>query len=126
AGALIAEGLKRARVPWVECIAQMGEFSDFLLRAGFARVGEVAPPPPAAWLGNWLRENKLPPEALHAPDLPPPVQRRLAQLARSRIQTGHGSRRARARGLDAGQLHRAIARLHARPGYFLWSRDAQR
>ncbi len=130
---LIRAGLERLGVPRVECVAQMGAFSDFLLAAGFRHAGEVAPPATVRRLDEFLRRHGIAPAALIEPvsraacleALPAREARRLQsllnQLLRTRIETGFGSRRGRA-GFDTeAMLRKAISRLGARPGYFLWS-----
>lgn len=132
---LIRAGLERLGVPHVECVAQMGAFSDFLLSAGFRHAGEVAPPATVRRLDAFLRRHGIAPAALLEPAsraacleaLPPAQARRLRsllnQLLRARIETGFGSRRGRA-GFDGeAMLRKAISRLGARPGYYLWSRS---
>jgi GNAT superfamily N-acetyltransferase len=130
---LIEHGLQALDVPYVECIAQMGAFSDFLLRAGFQRVCAMAPPPQARALLRFCERRDIPPRALADPvardaileALPDAdrvaLQRHLNALAVSRVNTGHGSLRRRG---DVGEpaLHAALARLGARPEYFLWTR----
>jgi GNAT superfamily N-acetyltransferase len=131
---LIRAGLERLGVPHVECVAQMGAFSDFLLAAGFRNAGEIAPPATVRRLAAFLQRRGIEPAALLEPAsrdaclqaLPPGQARRLhsllSQLVRSRVETGFGSRRGRD-GFDAElTLRKALARLGARPAYFLWSR----
>lgn len=131
---LIRAGLQRLGVAHVECVAQMGAFSDFLLSADFRHAGEVAPPATVRRLAAFLRRHGIEPATLLEPasrmacleSLPPRESRRLHsllhQLLRARIETGFGSRRGRG-GFDTeAMLRKAISRLGARPGYFLWSR----
>jgi GNAT superfamily N-acetyltransferase len=122
AGRLIAAGLARVPTRYVECIAQMGDFSDFLLRAGFERVADINPPPAAARLRQRMQLHGLTQSDLLRGDLPGDVATALRQFARSRVQTGNGARRKRALELDPELLRRALARLGARPAYFLWRR----
>jgi hypothetical protein len=115
----------------------MGEFSDFLLAAGFERAGEIAPPPAARALIAFaarhridlrrLVERRSRAALLNA--LPEKIAARLLRkmhaLALSRIQTGFGSlRRSRSsrRRIPESLLRRALARVQARPAYFLWRR----
>ncbi len=133
AGRLIRHALGQARVSYVECIAQMGVFSDFLLRAGFRRICALKPPRQAAALLRFCSRRDIPAETLADPvardailaALPQAdreaLQRHLRALAESRVNTGHGSGRRRLGPPDAA-LDRALARIHARPDYFLWTR----
>ncbi|MCB9933911.1 MAG: hypothetical protein H6841_10870 [Planctomycetes bacterium] len=134
-GLLIRAGLQHLGVKHVECVAQMGAFSDFLLAAGFRYAGEIAPPTTVRRLAEFLQRHGIAPtallrpesreaciEALHEQDAGR-LRKLLEQLLRARVETGFGSRRGRA-GFDAeGMLRKAIARLGARPAYFLWSRE---
>ena len=122
AGRLIAAGLERTTARYIECIAQMGDFSDFLLRAGFARVADINPPPAASRLLQRMQLHGLTQADLLRDDLPRDVCTALRQFARSRVQTGNGARRRRAASPDPELLRRALARLYARPAYFLWRR----
>lgn len=123
---LLRRTLPLLGVPFVECLAQMGRHSSFLRAAGLSHMGAVRPPAAAARLvalaqrlgvdtqelADPLRREQL--LAQH-PALRAPVR----ALAVSRIESGHGS--LRRRGADAGGLvSRALARLHARPAYFVW------
>ncbi len=130
---LIKHGLQALDMPYVECIAQMGAFSDFLLRAGFRRVCAMEPPPQARALLRFCERRDIPARALRDPaarsaildalpqDDRAALQRLLRALGESRVNTGHGSLRRRG---DVGEqaLHAALARLGARPEYFLWTR----
>jgi GNAT superfamily N-acetyltransferase len=130
---LIRHGLSHVDAPWVECVAQMGEFSDFLLDAGFVPAGEVAPPLSVRVLTRFAGRHGIDLRLLVEPrsrrallnTLPAKVAasltRKLASVARSRIQTGFGSMRGR-REFTQPLLRKALARLGARPAYFLWTR----
>lgn len=130
---LIAHGLRELDVPYVECIAQMGAFSDFLLQAGFERLCRLEVPHAAQLLLRFCERRDIPAQRLHEPAvreallarLPAPDSRALQHhfdhLARSRVNTGHGS--SRGAPLPSGQaLDAALARLGARPDYYLWKR----
>jgi energy-coupling factor transporter ATP-binding protein EcfA2 len=131
---LIRHGLENVNARYVECIAQMGEFSDFLLAAGFERAGEVAPPATVRSLLKFVVEHGIELDQLLQPrdrraclkNLPEAQAARLLRLlhavARSRIQTGFGSLRRSRRAVCEPLLRKALARLHARPSYFLWTR----
>jgi ABC-type nitrate/sulfonate/bicarbonate transport system ATPase subunit len=134
---LIRHGLEHVGARWVECVAQMGAFSDFLLAAGFERVGEVDPPAAVARLTGFCASHGIDTtrlltarrRAALARELPGPQAMRLMRLisavVRGRIQTGNGSRR-RGRGeLPEAAMRKAMSRLHARPTYFLWTQGAQ-
>lgn len=135
ASRLIAHGLRELDVPYVECIAQMGAFSDFLLHAGFKRVCTLEVPRAAQMLLRFCARRDIPAHRLHEPAfrealltrLPAPdslaLQRHLDQLARSRVNTGHGSNRG-AQTPSPHAMNSALARLGARPDYFLWKRPA--
>lgn len=129
AQALLRHGMRQLGVRWVECVAQLGQFSDFLLRAGF-NPGPLIQPPCNPRLLQLLARLGLDAEMLHDASMRqrvlgalPPAQSAklaaaLAAVARSRVQTGHGH--ARQAGLVPGSvLERALARLHARPQYFV-------
>lgn len=130
---LIAHALGQIAAPYVECVAQMGEFSDFLQAAGFARAGEIAPPPSARALADFAARHGVDVRQLVRrrqrrallKNLPARVADQLTQkmyaVARSRIQTGFGSLRKRGR-IPESVLCRALARVSARPAYFLWTR----
>ncbi|MBK8207869.1 MAG: hypothetical protein IPK87_13925 [Planctomycetes bacterium] len=132
---LIAHGLRELDVPYVECIAQMGAFSDFLLHAGFERVCTLEVPHAAQLLQRFCERRDIPTHRLHEPvfreallaKLPAPdsraLQRHLDHLARSRVNTGHGSSRG-ARSASQQALNAALARLGAQPDYYLWKRPA--
>lgn len=129
ATALLRHALPRLGVPFVECLAQMGEYSGFLGAAGFRREGTVQPPAAARALRRVLDRHGLAAQdlrdpaarSLHAARVPG-LGRALAALARSRVQTGHGGLR-RGQGDAHALLDRALARLDCRPGYYLWRRD---
>jgi ABC-type nitrate/sulfonate/bicarbonate transport system ATPase subunit len=131
---LIRHGLGHTNTRYVECIAQMGEFSDFLLAAGFERAGCIPPPAAVRALLNFTREHGIDPAQLIEPrsrnaclqHLPDAAAARLSRLlhavARSRIQTGFGSLRRGGCTFGEPLLRKALARLHACPAYFLWTR----
>ena len=133
---LIAHGLSQLDVPYVECIAQMGEFSDFLLAPGFRRVCEMPPPRAALRLLKFAEQHGFAAQALVDPAvrellikyLPEPVSAQLTRLLRalvhSRIETGHGSLRGQPGSDHEPLLHKALARINARPIYFLWTNGA--
>jgi energy-coupling factor transporter ATP-binding protein EcfA2 len=135
AARLIEHGVRALGVPYVECVAQMGTFSDFLLRAGFEHVCALEPPKSAAALLRFCERRDIPPRALADPALRETVlaamqpndrealARHLRALEQSRINTGHGC--ARESGRSDAALNAALARLGARPEYFLWSRESQ-
>lgn len=131
ARALIRHGLKNIEAAVVECVAQMGAFSDFLLGAGFCRVCDVHPPASVRNLNGFLAKHGIRQCELLAPDLPARLatevaarlRRHIAAVARTRIQTGFGSRR-RTDQLPPSALRKALARVGAKPGYFVWRRDA--
>jgi GNAT superfamily N-acetyltransferase len=130
---LIRHGLAQVDIPYVECVAQMGEFSDFLLNAGFVHAGEIAAPPAVQVLTRFAGRHGI--ELARLIDarsrralmksLPARVAaalaRKLDSVARSRIQTGFGSLRKHLR-FSEPLLRKALARLHAHPAYFLWTR----
>lgn len=127
--ALLRHALPQLGVRWVECVAQLGQFSDFLLRAGFAP-GPLIQPRCNGRLHKLLARLGLDASALldasmrqlALESLPPAdaaaLAAALAAVARSRVQTGHGHGRASGRVPEAA-LDRALARLHARPRYFV-------
>ncbi|MBZ0137296.1 MAG: hypothetical protein K8I27_13095 [Planctomycetes bacterium] len=129
ASRLIRYGLENISAPIVECVAQMGAFSDFLLAAGFVRAGEVKAPPSVRGLRAFLRRHGIGHEALLredlsdrlAPELVAELERHIRNVVRTRIQTGFGSRR-KGGGLPDGAARKALARVGATPGYFLWRR----
>jgi ABC-type nitrate/sulfonate/bicarbonate transport system ATPase subunit len=133
---LIRHGFEYVSARHIECIAQMGEFSDFLLAAGFTRAGEVAPPAAVRGLVNFARKHGIDLEQLIEPharrtcleSLPEATAARLVRLlhavAKSRIQTGFGSLRRSGGAFGEPLLRKALARLSARPGYFLWTRGS--
>ena len=134
---LIAHALERIEAPYVECLAQMGAFSDFLTRSGFDEVAEVGPSREARRLLAWLTARRL--DAIDVIDqdrrqvllagLDEPGRKRLLRLlkglVRSRIETGHGALRGRELDLDAYPelLQRALLRLRSRPAYFIWRQE---
>jgi ABC-type lipoprotein export system ATPase subunit/GNAT superfamily N-acetyltransferase len=129
AGRLVAHGLRSAGVPIVECVAQMGAFSDFLLNAGFARVCTLPPPPAVNALTSFLQRHGLNARDLLRdaregldPRVVNELDRLVERVARSRVQTGFGSRRSGG-GLPPAALRKCLARLDARPAYFLWRGD---
>jgi GNAT superfamily N-acetyltransferase len=134
ASRLLKATLPQLGVPFVECLAEMGEFSGFLERAGIELRGRCKPSREAARLcENLVRLD------LNAQTLIEPAQReralarltrrereklmrQLAGLCRSRIETGAGH----LRGLHVVPelvLQRALGRLYCQPDYFLWSQD---
>ncbi|MEZ5993148.1 MAG: hypothetical protein R3E76_12465 [Planctomycetota bacterium] len=135
ARALIRHALQRTTASYVECIAQMGDFSDFLLGSGFRRVGEIPPPASAKGVSEFLSEKGIAPTALLTPETRAGVMRELSardrqrlesllsRLLSTRIQTGFGSLRARAPAAHEALLQKALGRISASPGYFLWSRE---
>lgn len=126
AAILLRRTLPLLGVPFVECLAQMGRHSSFLAAAGFAHLGTMRPPPAAARLVALAA--KLGVDTLELADPArvgpllaqhPQLQASVRALAVSRMESGHGS--LRRRGADPGALvTRALARLHARPAYFVW------
>ncbi|MBX3475731.1 MAG: AAA family ATPase [Planctomycetes bacterium] len=123
AGALLRHALPRLGVPFVECIAQMADHSGFLQQAGFARLATLTQGRAAQSLLRELARRNLDPARIGCAQLADPaLARRVAALVQSRIQTGHGSLR-RGRGNAAVLARRALERLGARPGYFLWRRS---
>lgn len=135
ARALIRHALNHTSARYVECIAQMGEFSDFLISSGFRRVTEIPPPASARAITDFLADK-----GIAATDLLNPATRHkvvaalalndrqrletlLNRLLNTRIQTGFGSLRTRAPAAHEALLQKALARITARPGYFLWSRE---
>lgn len=137
AQALIRHGLADVGVDYVECIAQMGRFSDFLLASGFRKIGRMEPPASARRLSAFLRTHGIQPASLldgasraeQRARLPAGQRKRLDVLLRrlvaTRIQTGFGSRRGGPATPDEEILRKALTRLEARPAYFLWTREAQ-
>ena len=131
ARALIRNGLSRISVPVVECVAQMGAFSDFLLGAGFERVCDLRPPASVRNLNDFLARHGLGRQELLddtlrgrlSPEAASELDRRVAAVVRTRIQTGFGSRRG-THELPPAALRKALIRIGARPGYFLWKQDA--
>lgn len=134
ASRLLREALPQLGVPFVECLAEMGQFSGFLERAGFERRGRCKASREVARLERTLARWGINARALaHAPKraatlaaLPPrrrlTLLRQLRAVCRSRIETGVGRMRKAPR-LCETVLSRALLRLHCRPDYFLWSRD---
>ena len=128
---LIRHGLQHIHAPIVECVAQMGAFSDFLLGAGFEHVCDVRPPASVHNLNEFLKQQGVTPHELLttdwreqlAPELRSRLNKLIAAVARTRIQTGFGSRRGK-RELPPGALRKALTRVGARPGYFIWRRHA--
>jgi hypothetical protein len=115
-------------------VAQLGQFSDFLPRAGF-RPGPLIQPPcnrrllallarlgldAAALADASMRQHVL--DALSPADAAK-LAAALAAVARSRVQTGHGHAR-QAGKVPHAVLDRALSRLHARPQYFVHDAEA--
>ena len=135
ASRLLSAALPQLGVPIVECLAEMGEFSGFLERAGFMRRGRCKPSREAARLMANLRRLKLEAYQLCEParrkralaGLPrrerEKLLRQLAGLCRSRIETGAGRLRGTGQAPEK-LLQRALLRLHCQPEYFLWSQHA--
>ncbi len=132
ASRLLSHALPQLGVPYVECLAEMGEFSGFLERAGFARRGRCKPSREAGRLCENLAKLGLDWRRLIEPASRrralgalcqrkrEKLQRQLKGLCRSRVETGAG----RLRGLKVlpeSLLQRALLRLHCQPEYFLWS-----
>ncbi len=132
ASRLLSAALPQLGVPYVECLAEMGEFSGFLKRAGFERRGRCKPSREGARLIRTLERHGL--QAAHLID---PHRRKMALarlglkdrekfarqlrgLCRSRIETGVGRLRG-SRDAPEDLLQRALLRLHCQPEYFLWS-----
>lgn len=126
---LVGHGLSAVSTRWVECVAQMGEFSGFLEGAGFRRVCALAAPRAIAALQRFCARREIDACRLWQPAyrefLAARLQghdrqalaRHLTAVARSRAGTGHGSSR-------GGQpppaaLDAALARVCARPHYFI-------
>ncbi|MBK9974098.1 MAG: hypothetical protein IPP14_04915 [Planctomycetes bacterium] len=129
AGRLLRFALPRLEVPFVECLAQMGEYSGFLHGAGFERAGTVAPPRAVLALRQFLATRNLDAQALLDPAARaqacadcPGLSAKLSALLKSRIETGHGSLRRGSGGDADAALTSALSRLHAAPAYFLWRR----
>jgi GNAT superfamily N-acetyltransferase len=134
AAKLLREALPALGVRYVECLAEMGEFSGFLVRAGFERKGQVKPSREARSLIKTLERLGLRERELADPALRREIMarlnsrtrarllRQLAGLCRSRVQTGKGSLRGRACSAGEEVLQRALWRLRCRPEYFLWER----
>lgn len=132
ASRLVAAALPLLDVRFVECLAEMGEFSGFLDRAGFRRSGRCKPSREAARLCATLSRLGLDARRLVRPASRRRVLDRLSKrerekllrqlhgLCRSRIETGVGRLRGR-RSFDEMLLQRALLRLHCAPEYFLWS-----
>lgn len=127
---LVRHALEESRVPFVECLAEMGEFSGFLTQAGFERAGQCRPSREARRLAASLERLGLCCADLLRParlaGLPACERARLKRqvrgLCRSRIQTGHGALRKCPARLDRQRLRQAVMRLHCQPGYFLFRR----
>jgi GNAT superfamily N-acetyltransferase len=129
---MITHGLQHVGVPYVECIAQMGAFSDFLLGVGFERVCDMPPPRAARRITEFCKQQGISPAALldsgsratllaYLPeDASEELQRLLERLVQSRIETGNGWRRAHANLDREPLLRKALARICAHPAYFLW------
>jgi hypothetical protein len=134
ASRLLAAALPQLEMPYVECLAEMGEFSGFLERAGFERRGRCKPSREGARLIRTLERL-----GLHATSLIEPhrrkrvmarlchkdrerLNRQLKGLCRSRIETGVGRLRG-SRDAPEELLQRALLRLHCQPEYFLWSHN---
>ena len=130
---LITHGLRHVGVPYVECIAQMGAFSEFLTGAGFERVCDMPPPRAARRLTEFCRTHGISATALldsaarrtllaYLPDAAArQLARLLNRLVQSRIETGHGCLRGKPDADHEPLLRRALARLSAHPAYFLWT-----
>lgn len=131
ARALIRHGLANIAQPIVECVAQMGAFSDFLLGAGFTHVCDVRPPASVRNLNEFLARHDIATAELLdpalrerlSPEVAARLDRHVVAVARTRIQTGFGSRRGTDQ-LPPGALRKALSRVGAAPGYFLWRRHA--
>jgi GNAT superfamily N-acetyltransferase len=128
--ALLVHALPQLGVPLVECLAQMGDHCGFLAQAGFERHGQVAMPRAARRLSEHLHAHELdlrdllqPAQRLALCETDPRLRALIDALANSRIQSGHGALR-RGRGNREALVTRALCRLHAQPGYFLWRRPA--
>ncbi|KAA0212736.1 hypothetical protein EDM80_08955 [bacterium] len=127
---LVRHALENVPVPFVECLAEMGGFSGFLVRAGFEHRGRCEPSREARRLMQSLErlglcaEDLLRPERLKALALAERerLQRQVNGLCRSRIETGHGALRGGASVLDFERRRQALMRLHCRPEYFLYTR----
>lgn len=127
---LVSHGLRALSVRWVECVAQMGEFSGFLEGAGFRRVCALAAPRAIAALQRFCARREIDACRLWQPAyreflaarLPArdrqALARHLQAVARSRAGTGHGASRGGAAPQTA--MDAALARICARPHYLLW------
>ncbi|MBX3459855.1 MAG: hypothetical protein KF696_07805 [Planctomycetes bacterium] len=127
---LLEHGCRALGVPYIECVARMGAFTGFLTAAGFARVCELELPRAIASLLRFCERREIDSTRLIQPAyreylrqrLPAAdcaaLARHLRAVAQSRANTGHGA----SRGHEPPQavLESALARLHARPAYFLW------
>ena len=134
ASRLLAASAPQVGVPFVECLAEMGEFSGFLERAGFARRGRCKPSREAKRLQATLAQCKLEARSLmdaakreaRLAALPQNLRRRIKRqllgLCRSRIETGKGNLRGSTRAPQS-LLQSALMRLHCQPEYFLWERS---
>jgi energy-coupling factor transporter ATP-binding protein EcfA2 len=120
ANALLRHALSRVGVPFIECIAQMGEFTGFLQRAGFEHAGKVQPPRAVLRVRRLLEKHAVSVrELMTAPEAHPHMQSALKALVNSRIESGHGQGRESHANHEV-VLQSALARLYAEPAYFVW------
>lgn len=128
---LVRHALEQLSAPYVECLAEMGEFSGFLVRAGFERRGRCKPSREAGRLMKSLERLGLCPEDLLNADALKALtlaererlDRQLRGLCRSRIETGHGPLRGGPLRLDIERRRQAVMRLYCCPEYFLFERQ---
>ena len=127
---LVRKTLPMAGVPYVECLAAMGQTNPVFERAGMQRIGVCRPQPGRERLLSWLRRKGADPLAA---DFEQQVARRreirhaVADVVRRWYQATTGAKRDRVAGQSPRLLAQTFRQLAgSQPVYYLWHRDGRR
>ncbi|MBN1341953.1 MAG: hypothetical protein JXQ73_04695 [Phycisphaerae bacterium] len=124
---LVRQTLPDVGVPYVECLAAMGQVNPVFEKAGMQRIGVCALPRGRQRLFDWLRHQGADPLA---PDFERHVTRRreirktVEYVVRRWYEATTGARRDRVATQSPRLLSRTFRQLAgSRPVYYLWHRD---
>lgn len=127
---LMRKTLPMAGVPYVECLAAMGQVNPVFEKAGMQRIGICAPPPGRKRLLSWLRRQGADPLDR---DFEEKVARRrkiravVADVVRDWYQATTGAKRDRVAGQTPKLLAQTFRQLAgSEPVYYVWNRDGDR